>query len=67
VASGAEAISGVGQGAYYTASAHNLQYLSGTVAGGLSVTSTNPAALTSLAGQVRADLIALATKVIAEQ
>lgn len=67
LAHGSEAVSGVGQDAYYTASAHTLQYFGGGAAGGYGVTSTNPAALSSLGGQVKADLIALAKRAIAEQ
>jgi len=67
LAHGAESVSGIGQDAYYTPAAHNLQYRSGSAAGAFGVTSTNPGALTALAGQVRADLIALARAAVASQ
>jgi len=67
LAHGAVAVAGVGQSAYYTPSAHNLQYLSGTTTGALQVQSSTPGTLAAVGGRVQANLVALARSAVGNQ
>lgn len=67
LAHGALPVAGVGQDAYYSPAAHNLQYLSGSTTGALQVRSGSAAALAAVGGRVQADLVALARAAVANQ
>lgn len=67
LAHGAVSVTGVGQDAYYSSSAHNLQYLSGSTTGALQVQSTSPALLSAVGGRVQANLVTLARAAVGNQ
>jgi hypothetical protein len=65
IASGAQAISGLGDDAYFVPSSANLQFLSGGAASALQVQTRAAGGVPSDIASVKADLIALARAVIA--